>query len=100
MDSQLVKRAGKRATSGDWIFVVFDYFSHLCLLIYNLLIFMIQNVKMSLFDNLSDVSSNCDIDFEIWEDTDESDDGPDEVCPSDSETSPPSPPPPSSAEPI
>lgn len=44
---------------------------------------------MSLFDNLSDVSS-CDIDFEIWEDAEGSDDGPDEVCPSDHETGPPS----------
>jgi hypothetical protein len=50
---------------------------------------MILYVKMSLFDNLSDTSS-CDINFEIWEDINDSDDGLDEVCPSNHETSPPS----------
>ena len=45
---------------------------------------------MSLFDNLSDTSS-CNIDFEIWEDADEEEsNSPDEVCPSDHETSLPS----------
>lgn len=46
---------------------------------------------MSLFDNLFDISS-CDINFEIWEDVNDlkdSDDGPDEVCPSNHETGPP-----------
>jgi hypothetical protein len=69
--------------------VVFDYFSYLYIFTYNSSVFMILYVKMSLFDNLSDTSS-CDINFEIWEDADDSDDSPDEVCPSDHETGPPS----------
>jgi hypothetical protein len=53
------------------------------------LIFIILDIKMSLFDNLDDTTDLSDPEFDIWEDDSDDGNGPDLVCPSDYETNPP-----------
>jgi hypothetical protein len=53
------------------------------------LIFIILDIKISLFDNLDDTANLSNPEFDIWENDSDNGNGPDLVYPSDYETNPP-----------